>query len=316
MHIPSLLAVNMMKAVIQHKNGDPTSAEVLSVVENVAIPEPNEGELLVKVACAAINPVDYKIVLGDFPGRSNRFGFDVSGTIAKIGPGCTTAIDDDADGSWPPLTVGDKIYADAVETGGSFAEYVLVKKVAACRMPNNITFKEAAALPLAGLTALQGLTTQGKLQRGQKVAILGGSGGVGSLAVQMAKALGAEHVYATGSAVELIRQLGADTVINYREVASVEEEMKGLDLDLVFDTVGGDESWKAAQASLKSSGGKFVCLFGDHGTFLTNTKAPEVIADMKQLTEFIESGAVKALVDERDFQLTTESVGEIVQASM
>jgi len=324
--------------VIQHKNGDPTSAEVLSVVENVAIPEPNEGEFLVKVACAAINPVDYKIVLGDFPGRSNRFGFDVSGTIAKIGPGCTaidddddddgsppliakiglgcTAIDDDDDGS-PPLTVGDKIYADAVETGGSFAEYVLVQQVAACRMPKNSTFKEAAALPLAGLTALQGLTTQGrKLQlRGQKVAILGGSGGVGSLAVQLAKALGAAHVYATGSAVELIRQLGADTVINYREVASVEEELKGLELDLVFDTVGGSDNWKAAQASLKS-GGTFECLWGDHRTLWTNTKAPDVIADMKQLTDFIESGAVKALVDERDFQLTTESVGEIVKASM
>merc|ERR1712238_317625 len=128
--------------------------------------------------------VDYKIVLGDFPGRSNRFGFDVSGTIAKIGPGCTAIDDDDDDGS-PPLMVGDKIYADAVETGGSFAEYVLVQQVAACRMPKNSTFKEAAALPLAGLTALQGLTAQGngKLHlRGQKVAILGGSGGVGSLA--------------------------------------------------------------------------------------------------------------------------------------
>jgi len=294
----------MMKAVLKHKNGDPTSAEVLSVVENVAIPEPNEGELLVKVACAAINPVDYKIVEGHFPGKSNRFGSDVSGTIAKIGPGCNAT-----------MKVGDKIYADAIATGGSFAEYVLVQQVAACRMPKNNTFKEAAALPLAGLTALQGLTTQGKLQRGQKVAILGGSGGVGSLAVQMAKALGAAHVYATGSAVALIRQLGADTVINYREVASVEEEMKGLELDLVFDTVGGDDSWKAAQASLKS-GGTFVCLFGKHGTFLTNTNAPEVIADMQQLTDFIESGAVKALVDERDFQLTTESVGEIVQASM
>merc|ERR1719491_2807856 len=127
MHIPSLLAVNMMKAVIQHKNGDPTSAEVLSVVENVAIPEPNEGELLVKVACAAINPVDYKIVEGHFPGKSNRFGSDVSGTIAKIGPG-GTATDDGS-----TFKVGDKIYADAIATGGSFAEYVLVQQVAACR---------------------------------------------------------------------------------------------------------------------------------------------------------------------------------------
>jgi len=324
-----------MNAAIQHKNGDPTSAEVLSVVENVAIPEPNEGEILVKVACAAINPVDYKLVSGDFPGKSKgTFGFDVSGTIEKIGPGCNGT----DDGS--TLTVGDKIYADAVETGGSFAEYVLVKNVAACRMPNNITFKEAAALPLAALTALQALQTHGNLQSGQKVAILGGSGGVGSLAVQMAKALGAEHVYATGSSVELIRNLGADTVINYREVSSIEEEMKGLDLDLVFDTVGGIENWKAAQSSLKS-GGKFITIVGDGGSlpsiiqamiwrnlkafvgfgpsykvFLTNTKAPNVVADMKQLTKFIESGAVKALVDERDFQLTTESVGDIVKASM
>jgi len=146
-------------------------------------------------------------------------------------------------------------------------------------------------------------------------------------------------VYATGSSVDLIKGLGADTVINYREV-SIVEEMKGLDLDLVFDTVGGYDGWQAAQGGLKK-GGKFISIVGDGGSigaiirasiwrnamyflglgasykiFLTNTKAPEVESDMKKITELVESGSVKPLVDERDFELTTASLGDIIKASM
>ena len=131
-------------------------------------------------------------------------------------------------------------------------------------MPKNISFKEAAALPLAGLTALQAFQTHGKLKEGQKVAVLGGSGGVGSLAVQIAKALGAAHVYATGSAVDLIKGLGADTVINYKE-QDVVAAMTGLELDIVFDTVGGYDNWVAGQAALKT-GGIYLTIVGDGGS--------------------------------------------------
>jgi len=117
------------------------------------------------------------------------------------------------------------------------------------------------------LTALQGLQGAG-LKEGMKVAIMGGSGGVGSLAIQMAKALGASHVYATGSSVELIKGLGVDTVINYKET-SVLEALKGKDLDIVYDTIGGYENWEAAQAGLKKNG-TFVTLVGDGGSLVPN----------------------------------------------
>lgn len=317
-----------MNAAILHKNGDPTTKEILSVMD-VPIPTPGEGEILVQVHSASINPVDYKLMMGDFPGKKEGpTGFDVSGVITAMGPGCDEST----------LKVGDAVYADAAKTQGSFAEYVRVKAVAAAPKPTNVSFREAASLPLAGLTALQGLVTQGHFKSGQRVAILGGSGGVGSLAVQMAKAMGASHVFATGSSVDLIKGLGADTVINYRE-ENVKEALKGKDLDLVFDTIGGKEGWLAAQAGLKR-GGKFVSIVGDGGglksmmpgiifrkfmavfgnpsytIFLTDTAAPCVVSDMAQMTEMVESGKVKPLLDERVFKLTTESVHEMIKASM
>jgi NADPH:quinone reductase-like Zn-dependent oxidoreductase len=317
-----------MKAAILHKNGDPTTAEVLSVEDDVAIPEPATGEILVKVAAASINPIDWKLMDGTVPGKkSGPVGFDVSGTIEKIGDNTTT-----------DLKVGDAIYADAAATMGSFAEYVSVQAVAASRKPKNIDFVQAAALPLAGLTALQGLVTHGKLQAGQKVCIYGGTGGVGSLAVQMAKALGASEVIATGSSVDVIKGFGADTVINYKE-QSIADELKGKELDVVFDTIGGYEGWEAAKGALKK-GGIYVTIVGDGGSllgmipgviwrklmsnyggptyslFLTNTKAPEVQADMTKMTEFVEGGKVKAVLDDRSFKLTTESVHDLVKASM
>jgi NADPH:quinone reductase-like Zn-dependent oxidoreductase len=319
-----------MKAAILVKIGDPTTEEVLRVEENVDVPQPKKDEVLIKVRAAAINPVDWKIMRGDFPGKSSgTVGLDVSGVVEQIGPDTTT-----------DLKVGDEIYADAIETGGgSFAEYVAVQTVAASRKPSNIGFAEAAALPLAGLTALQGLVTHGGFKSGQKVCILGGSGGVGSLAIQMAKAMGAAHVYATGSSVDMIKGFGADTVINYKE-QSVVEELKGKELDLVYDTVGGVEGWEAAKGGLKK-GGKFVTVVGDGGAintiilgimwrktlaffwlgpeyniFLTNTKAPEVVNDMKKLTELVEAGKVKPVLDAKKFELTTKSVHDMIQVSM
>ena len=108
-----------MKAAIQHKNGDPTSPDVLSVVDDAAVPEPAAEQVLVKVSCASVNPIDYKLVAGDFPGKkAGPFGCDVSGTVAKLGPGCDA------------FKVGDRVYADAIKTPGSFAEYALVPAAA------------------------------------------------------------------------------------------------------------------------------------------------------------------------------------------
>jgi len=319
-----------MKAAILHKNGDPTSSEVLSVQEDVDIPEIQSDEILVKVSAASINPIDWKLMKGDFPGKkSGTVGFDVSGIVDQVG----------ADVDATAFHVGDAVYADAAATQGSFAEFVAVKAVAASLKPKSIDFVQAASLPLAGLTAIQGLFTHGEFKESQKVCILGGSGGVGSLAVQIAKAMGASEVWATGSDVEGIQKLGADKVINYRE-KSVVDELQGQELDLVFDTIGGKEGWEAAKGALKK-GGIFVTLVGDGGSlfamipgviwrkimskfgvnpsyrlFLTKTSAPDVVSDMKKLTEFIESGKVKPVLDERKFRLTTESIHEMVEASM
>lgn len=317
-----------MKAVIVHKNGDPTDPTVLSVEDNVDIPEPAKGQVLVKVRAAAINPIDWKLARGDFPGlKSGTIGFDVSGVIEKIGPDTETS-----------LKVGDEVYGDAAPICGSFAEYAKVNAVALSPKPKNLDFNQAASLPLAGLTAIQSLRAYGEFKEGQTVCITGGSGGVGSLAVQMAKAMGASHIYATGSSVGLIRSLGADTVINYKE-ESVADALKGKELDLVIDTIGGLEYWEAAQGALKT-GGKFVTLVGDGGGMvttianmfwrklksffgspsysvcITNTKAPDVIADMKTITEFVEAGKVKPVMDDKAYELTTKSIHDLIRASM
>ncbi|CAB9497629.1 Mycocerosic acid synthase-like polyketide synthase [Seminavis robusta] len=318
-----------MKAAILHKNGDPLTEEVLSL-DDVPIPEPKEGEFLVKIHAASINPVDWKLMNGDIPGyKSGPTGSDLAGTIEKIGPNTTTT----------DLKVGDAVYGDSIATKGSFGEYCIVPATVASKKPSNISFAEAASLPLAGLTALQGLQNHGNFEKGQKVLIYGGSGGVGSLAIQMAKALGASEVYSTGSNVELIKGLGADVVVNYKE-ESLMDALKGKDFDLVFDTIGGLEHWQIAQASLKK-GGRFITVVGDGGSlvsliakatwrkmlgsvglgipyafFLTDTTYDGLGKDMAQMTEMVEGGKVKALLDERRFELTQEGLQDFIKASM
>ena len=317
-----------MKAAILHKNGDPTTPEVLSVDE-VPLPEPKEGQILVKVAAASINPVDWKLMEGSFPGlKEGPTGADVSGTVFKIGPNTSTTT----------LAVGDQVYGDAIDTKGSFAEFVVCNASVLSKKPTNLSHTEAASLPLAGLTALQGLRIHGNFQEGQKVLIYGGSGGVGSLAIQMAKALGASEVYSTGSSVDMIKGFGANVVVNYKE-ESLMDGLKGQDFDLVFDTIGGYEHWEVAQASMKK-GGTYITIVGDGGNilsnllkwqwrslkgkisggpyyklFLTNTKYDGVGEDMAKMTELVEAGKVKTVLDERKFQLTTDGMHEFIKAS-
>lgn len=167
---------------------------------------------------------------------------------------------------------------------------------------------------------------------------MGGSGGVGSLAIQMAKAMGASHIYATGTSADMIKGFGADTIINYRD-QSVVDELKGKELDIVFDTVGGIENWKAAQLGL-ADGGKFVTIVGDGGglvgmipgilwrkvmsmvgghsydIFMKGSKAPLVVEGMQKMTELVEAGKVKAVLDQTSYELTTKSIHDMIRASM
>jgi NADPH:quinone reductase-like Zn-dependent oxidoreductase len=319
-----------MKAAFVHKIGDITKEEFLSVRDDLPIPEPKKGQVLVKVHAAAINPADWKLAEGMFPGayHGGAIGADVSGVVEKIGPDTETE-----------FQVGDEVYGDAMDTKGAFGEYCIVNAVVLAKKPTNISMMEAAALPLCGLTALQGLIINGNFEAGQKVLIFGGTGGVGSLVIQIAKAMGASEVCATGSQVDLMKKLGADSVVNYKE-QNLLEALKGKDFDLVFDTIGSFEHWEIAKASMKSTG-TFVTIAVDNSGgmvknlasiawrsmsakvfggqqyrfFLTDTSAPVVVDTMKELTELVEQGSVKPLLDDQKFTLTTKGVHDLVMAS-
>jgi NADPH:quinone reductase-like Zn-dependent oxidoreductase len=175
----------------------------------------------------SINPVDYKILKGAFPNKAGPgetgWGSDVAGIVAAVGAEVTT------------LKVGDEVYSDAI-LHSPFATAVRIPAHKASKKPANLSFAEAATVPLAGQTALQALRDHGRMQPGFRVCVFGGSGGVGAFALQIAKALGASHVACTSSNKEMCERLGADQVVNYRE-ADVGEVLAGGDFDIVFDTV-------------------------------------------------------------------------------
>ncbi len=229
-----------MKAVLINEYGD---NDVVQYVD-VERPEPKAGEVLVKVHAAGVNPVDWKIR----GGMGQRLGLalplvlggEIAGIIEKVGGGV-----DGAHG-WQE---GDAVYG-IIKSGG-FAEYAIAKAGDIAPKPASIDFVQAAAVPLGALTAWQAIFDLAKLGSGQRILITGASGGVGSLAVQLAKAKGA-HVTGTASGrnEEFVRGLGVDEFVDYTQ-QSFEEVVK--DVDVVFDTVGGD-TFQQAFHCLKKGG--------------------------------------------------------------
>lgn len=217
-----------MRAAYIERYGGP---EVLRIGQLPA-PVPGPGDLLIKVRAASVNPVDFKIRSG-LTKAIIRFRFplilgnDCAGIVAAVGPGVTR------------FKVRDAIYARLDKNRiGSFAEYALVSESGAAAMPSNLSFEKAAAIPLAGLTAWQALVEIGQLKAGQKVLIHAGVGGVGSLAIQIAKHLGAFVATTVGTHnVALAQELGADLVIDYR---TQRFEDFAHDYDMVFSTIAGD----------------------------------------------------------------------------
>ncbi|HTI14829.1 MAG TPA: zinc-dependent alcohol dehydrogenase family protein [Dictyobacter sp.] len=222
-----------MKAMIITGFGGP---EVFQQRE-IEKPTPEATEVLVRVYATSINPVDYKIrQSGEWAGVKPPavIGYDVSGVVEAIGAGVKD------------FKVGDEVYYTPDIPGriGSYAEYHVVDEAIVARKPKNISHVEAASIPLAGGTAWDALITRAHLRVGETVLIHGGTGGVGSLAVQIAKAAGA-YVFTTcsGKNVDFARQLGADRVIDYNTenfVDVVASETAGEGVDVVFDNVGGD----------------------------------------------------------------------------
>jgi NADPH:quinone reductase-like Zn-dependent oxidoreductase len=220
-----------MKAVRIHEFGGPETLRV----EDLPRPEPGAGELLVRVMAASVNPVDYKIRNGGYLPADQlpiTLGRDVAGVVDAIGAGVAD------------FAVGDMVYGMLDRAKGGYSEYVTDKVGNFARKPARLDAVQAAAVPLAGLTAWQGLFDHGQLTEGQSVLIHGGAGGVGHLAVQFAAARGAT-VIATCSAQDMafVKSLGATTVIDYH-AERFEDHVRNV--DLVYDLVAGstqDRSW-------------------------------------------------------------------------
>ena len=200
-----------MKAILYFKYG---SADVIQLKE-IAKPAPKDDEVLLKVRAASVNAYDWhflsadilpiRMVSGLLKPKNPHLGADLAGRVEAVGPAVRQ------------FKPGDEVYGEIGAWGnGAFAEYVSVPEKAFVLKPANLSFEQAAAVPMAGLTALQALRDTGQVQPGQKVLINGASGGVGTFAVQIAKILGAEvtAVCSTGK-VEMVRSLGADHVIDY-----------------------------------------------------------------------------------------------------
>jgi NADPH:quinone reductase-like Zn-dependent oxidoreductase len=199
-----------MKAAVYTKT---KSGKVLQIMD-VETPVPRDNEVLLKVRAASVNPLDWRL-------KARRPGVDVAGEVVAVGKRVTQFKPKDA------------VFGTC---RGAFAEYACTSEAALVSKPDNLSFEQAACVPIAGLTALQGLRDKGDLQPGQKVLINGAAGGVGTFAVQIAKSLGAEvtGVCSTRN-VEMVRSLGADLVIDYTQQDFTNN---GLHYDLLLDNVG------------------------------------------------------------------------------
>lgn len=254
-----------MQAYVIHRFGGPSVAALEERPEPVARP----GDLTIAVRAASLNPIDYKLRDGKVkfvtrPPLPIVLGCDVAGVVTAVGPAATG------------FAVGDEVCARLEKDRmGGLAPIVCADASVVAKKPARASFVEAASLPLAGLTALQALREVAAVQPGQRVLIHAGAGGVGSLAIQIAKHLGA-HVLATSSArnLELVRSLGADEAIDYA-TDRLDELARARDLDLVFDTLGGESELRSL--ALCKPGGVVVGVSGMPDGAFARTSMPAFI---------------------------------------
>jgi NADPH:quinone reductase-like Zn-dependent oxidoreductase len=283
-------------------------------VEDVERPEPAAGEVLVRVRASSVNAADWygfagrpyvgRLLMGLLHPKSPGAGTDFAGVVEAVGSG--------ADGFAP----GDEVYGCK---HGAYAEYVAAGDALAAK-PKSLSFDEAAAVPVAALTALQGLRDHGKVQPGRRVLVNGASGGVGTFAVQLAKALGAEvHAVCSGPNVEQARTLGAERVFDYTRE---DFTRSGERYDVLFDNAG-TRSWRAMRRVLQPAGTVVLVggprskrLLGPLGHVLRvklasklgSRRAVFFIAklngeDLATLRELIEAGRISPVVEQR-YELT------------
>ena len=293
-----------MKAIFRDAYG---SADVLELRE-IDKPVPKDDGLLLKVHAASVNPLDWHVLRGEpflvrlmgfglLKPKHNILGADMAGRVEAVGKNVTL------------FNVGDEVFGSGM---GGFAEYACLRENTAAHKPANLAFEQAATVPVAGLTALQALRDHGRIQRGQHVLINGASGGVGTFAVQIAKALGA-HVtgVCSGKNIEMVRSIGADHVIDYTRE---DFWMSGKQYDLIVDNAAFYSIGKPLRA-LKATG-IYVGVGGSSSTasvlqslifnpIIAKIKGRRVVsfmadlnqADLVFIKELLEAGKVVPVID-------------------
>ncbi len=292
-----------MKAVVQVGYGSP---DVLKL-KDVEKPVPGDGEVLVRVRATSINAGDYftmkgkpfliRPVLGLMRPRNGRIaGWDLSGLVEAVGGGVTAFVP------------GDEVYGATGMSGGAFAEYACIPEGSLAAKPANLTFEQAAAVPVAAVTALHGLRDAGKLRAGQKVLINNASGGVGTFAVQIAKTMGAGVTgVCSAKNVAMVRSIGADHVFDYTKEDFTKS---GLHYDLILDNIG-THSFSDYKRALTPQG-KVIPNTGHAGmgyvvrSYMLSMRDRQVgrmfsgtphTDDLVFLTGLIESGKVAPVID-------------------
>ncbi len=298
-----------MKAVVIHEFGDRNQLKII----DLPVPEPGEGEVLIRVKAAGINPVDWKIRMGRLRDRiPHQFplilGWDVAGIVEKVGHGARR------------FQPGDEIYSycrRSTVQHGSYTEYMALPECYLAKRPSNISFEEAAAIPLVGLTAYQSVYTAANLQANETLLVVGASGGVGSCAMQLGKIKGANVIgVASQKNHDYLKQLGANETIGY-ENTRFSDGVKALHaegVDVIFDCVG-KEACETAYDCAKQ-GGRFVSILEQGNPQRNKTQGIDFsyvfvepnVRQLEHLTELVENGQFRMHVD------ATYSLEEVAKA--
>jgi NADPH2:quinone reductase len=306
-----------MKAMVITAFGKPEVFKEMTL----PVPEVKPHHVLIKVVATSVNPFDCKMRQGAFADLAPTFPMvlqgDVAGVIEKIGQG----VDD--------FVVGDAVYGcvgGLLDMGGGLAEYVLADAALIAHKPKTLSFLEAAALPLVSITAWEGLISYAHLQKNQDILIHGGTGGVGHIAIQLAKSLGAKVYTSCSSAkkMQITRDLGADVSIDYCQqsvAAYVEEYTDNQGFDVVFDTVGGDNlpgCFAAAKlfgqvASILAAGpvdltpaflkGLSLHLILQPLPLITGKNRAHYGDILAKIATLVDEGLIRPLIDERRFMV-------------
>ena len=286
------------------------NSDVVEVNDTASVPTVSTGKILVNVKASGVNPVDWKIREGYFQQMTplqfpSTLGMDFSGIVKQIG---------DEDDKSSDFKEGDEVYGQAsVFSGGSgaFAELALANKDSITRKPKTLNHLEAAALPLVGVSAWQALVEKIGLSKDQKILIHGGAGGIGSIAIQLAKHLGA-YVATTVSKndKEFVQRLGADQVIDYKT-----EDFEDIshDYDAVFDTVGGD-TYKRSFKVLKKGSGIIVSMLEQPNSELMNQYGIKAVFLFSQVNRQ-RLAKLAQWVDQNNIKVNVEKTFSLDEAS-